>query len=232
VLGSSTAGMAALAAQPPLAGRRTLLVDLLGFGSSDWPTDFSYSIEDHAATIVRLLDELELHDTEVVAFSAGVPIAVLAAVQRPQRVGALVLLEGNLDPEPGLFSGWAAGMSEEEFVERGLPEFIAEREVRSRQEPESVWPIHTGAAKACAPVAAHRFSRSLIADTEATTRELLRDLPMRRTFIVGGRSEWPPDEDLVGAGVGWLVVPGVGHLMCYEDPAGVAHGVASALDSG
>ncbi|MGH8859962.1 MAG: alpha/beta fold hydrolase, partial [Jatrophihabitantaceae bacterium] len=41
---SSTAELASAAVQAPLAGRRSLLVDLLGHGYSDRPADFGYTL--------------------------------------------------------------------------------------------------------------------------------------------------------------------------------------------
>src|SRR5689334_1238771 len=45
---ASGAYTAHISAHPALAGRRTLYVDLPGFGISDRPADFGYSLEEHA----------------------------------------------------------------------------------------------------------------------------------------------------------------------------------------
>jgi pimeloyl-ACP methyl ester carboxylesterase len=55
---SSTGELLPAAVQQPLAGRRPLLVDLLGHGYSDKPHDFSYTLVEHARTIVELIDGL------------------------------------------------------------------------------------------------------------------------------------------------------------------------------
>jgi pimeloyl-ACP methyl ester carboxylesterase len=48
-LGASSAPYYAEAvAHPLLAGRRSLMVDMLGFGISDRPSGFAYSLEGHA----------------------------------------------------------------------------------------------------------------------------------------------------------------------------------------
>ena len=55
---SSTAELMPAAVQPALRGRRSLMIDFLGHGYSDRPADFGYTVEDHARTIVALIDAL------------------------------------------------------------------------------------------------------------------------------------------------------------------------------
>lgn len=56
-----------LSAYPELAGRRTLYVDLPGFGISDRPADFGYTLEEHADALAAVLDAAAVRGTEVVA---------------------------------------------------------------------------------------------------------------------------------------------------------------------
>ena len=44
------------AAQPPLTDRRRILIDLLGFGYSDRPAEYGYTLEDHADAIAQAMD--------------------------------------------------------------------------------------------------------------------------------------------------------------------------------
>jgi pimeloyl-ACP methyl ester carboxylesterase len=58
-LGSaSSADFPSIVASPKLAGYQHLLVDFLGLGFSDKPEQFSYTLEDHAHTVITLLDHL------------------------------------------------------------------------------------------------------------------------------------------------------------------------------
>ena len=68
-----------VAADPALALRRRLLVDLLGFGYSDAPAGFGYSVEDHAGTVAALVAGLELPAVDLVGHSMGGAVAVVAA---------------------------------------------------------------------------------------------------------------------------------------------------------
>src|SRR3954453_1717401 len=83
-LGAATGPYTAhLSAYPELAGRRTLYVDLPGFGISDRPADFGYSLEDHAAALAAVLDAAGARGAEVVGHSMGGSVAIVLAYRRP-----------------------------------------------------------------------------------------------------------------------------------------------------
>src|SRR4051794_30301553 len=102
-----------------LRGRRVLFIDLLGFGLSDRPQDFDYSIDSHARAVGSVLDDRRLSSVDLVGHSLGGSIAIHLAHLRPDLVGRLVAIEPNLDPWDGTASVQIARRSEAEFVERG-----------------------------------------------------------------------------------------------------------------
>ncbi|MEX2459634.1 MAG: haloalkane dehalogenase [Actinomycetota bacterium] len=84
---------------PPLArSHRAIAPDLFGFGRSDKPTDRAfYTYERHVASIVRLVDDLDLSNATVVVQDWGGPIGLrVAAVERPDRFARLVILNTGL----------------------------------------------------------------------------------------------------------------------------------------
>jgi len=82
----------------PLAGvARVVAPDYFGFGRSDKPTRIEdYSYDFHYASIERLADELDLHAATVVVQDWGGPIGLRLAVERPERVGRLVILNTGI----------------------------------------------------------------------------------------------------------------------------------------
>ncbi len=72
------------------AVRRCLAPDLLGFGRSDHPR-IEYSWDVHYRAIAAFLDTLPQHS--LVAHDWGAPLAVRYAIDHPQRVTDLLLLE-------------------------------------------------------------------------------------------------------------------------------------------
>jgi len=83
---------------PPLARvGRVVAPDYFGFGRSDKPTrveDYSYDF--HYRSIERLAGELDLRDATVVVQDWGGPIGFRLAVEQPERVGRLVILNTGI----------------------------------------------------------------------------------------------------------------------------------------
>jgi haloalkane dehalogenase len=103
---------------PPIrdAGFRCVVPDAAGFGRSDKPTDFDwYTYDRHSAHASHLLEHLDLRDATVVVHDWGGPIGLRAAVDNPDRVSRLVIMD------TGLFTGHQrmtdAWMAFRQFVE-------------------------------------------------------------------------------------------------------------------
>ena len=79
---------------PPLAGAaRVVCPDYFGFGRSDKPVDQAwYTFDRHSASIARLVSELDLTELTVVVQDWGGPIGLRLAVEQPERVARLVIL--------------------------------------------------------------------------------------------------------------------------------------------
>jgi lipase len=69
-------------------------VDLRGRGDSDKP-ESGYGLETHASDVVRVLDHLGLEDAVLLGHSMGAFVALKTALESPDRVRALVLLDGG-----------------------------------------------------------------------------------------------------------------------------------------
>lgn len=104
---------------PPIrdAGFRCIAPDLPGFGRSDKPVELDwYSYDRHAAAAGALLEHLDVRGATVVVHDWGGPIGLRCAVEHPERVERIVVLD------TGLFTGHQR-MSEpwtrfRDFVER------------------------------------------------------------------------------------------------------------------
>jgi pimeloyl-ACP methyl ester carboxylesterase len=73
------------------AGYRVYLPDLPGYGRSEKPADFSYSIRDEAEAVVGFLDALGLKHVDLGGWSMGGGIAQHVAFRHPERVRKLML---------------------------------------------------------------------------------------------------------------------------------------------
>ena len=77
---------------PQLPGRK-IAPDLIGFGESDKPEDIGwYSYDRHVESITRLVETLDLRDLTLVVHDWGGPIGLRFAVENPDRVARLAIL--------------------------------------------------------------------------------------------------------------------------------------------
>src|SRR5215211_5612233 len=79
---------------------RAIAPDYFGFGRSDKPLraeDYSYDF--HVRSIERLADELDLREATVVVHDWGGPIGLRLAVEKPDRISRMVIMD------TGLFTG-------------------------------------------------------------------------------------------------------------------------------
>jgi len=87
---------------PPVlaTGRRCIAPDLPGFGRSDKPTDLDwYTYDRQAAAAASFLEAADVRDATVVVHDWGGPCGLRAAVEHPDRISRIVIMD------TGLFTG-------------------------------------------------------------------------------------------------------------------------------
>ena len=78
---------------PSLSQRyRVLAPDMVGFGFTERPADFHYTMDQWVAHIVSFMDAMGLATARVVGNSFGGALALALAIRHPQRVRRLVLM--------------------------------------------------------------------------------------------------------------------------------------------
>ncbi|MGP4109436.1 alpha/beta fold hydrolase [Streptomyces sp. 4N509B] len=220
---TSPAYFTEVAVHPLLAGRRSLLVDLLGHGISDRPTGFDYTLESHADALAEALSSAGVVGAELVAHSMGGSVAIVLAVRHPRLVSRLVLVDANLDPiqprrgAPG--SGGIAAYSEREFLAGGWEE--------TRDRAGAHW---WSTMRLAGREALHRSAVHLTRGTVPSLRELLLGLGIPRAYLLPEADGPLPGGDALGAaGVAVVPVPDCGHNIMLDNPEGFARATAAAL---
>jgi pimeloyl-ACP methyl ester carboxylesterase len=227
---SATGELLPAAVQPALRGRRSLVVDFLGHGYSDKPPDFQYSVQEHARTILALMDDRAIADCGLVGHSMGGTVAVLVAAARPAAVSVLVMAEPSIDPAGG--DSWE-GQSEAEYADHGFADLVAGQVAEAEANPAGLRAAHLGMTRLIEPRAIYRERVSMDRGPEPSMRSLLGSLDMPRWYLNGELSD-PEDAlhaDLQAIGVNWRVVPDTGHPMGLQNPAGFAEAVAEIVRS-
>jgi len=221
-LGASSAPyFGSVAARPEFAGRRRLLVDLLGFGISDRPEGFAYTLEDHADVLAAALRAADVRAADLVAHSLGGAVAITLAVRHPSLVNRLVLVDSNLDPlDPSASAGSSriADYTEAEFLARGWAETLAR-----------VGPHWASTMRLSGPHALYRTAVHLARATRPTMRENLHALTVPRIFLHPEGDGPGGEAALTAAGVSLIPIPDTGHNIMLDNPDAFAAVAAAAL---
>ena len=110
------------------AAARAVAPDYFGFGRSDKPTRIEdYSYDFHYASIERFADALDLRETTVVVQDWGGPIGLRLAVERPDRVARLVILNTGIGAGRAPSDEW---LRFREFVRRVGTELVPGQLIR------------------------------------------------------------------------------------------------------
>ena len=126
---------------PPVrdAGFRCIAPDLPGFGRSDKPIELEwYTYDRHTAAMSALLEELDLRDATVVVHDWGGPIGLRLAVEHPDRIARMVILDtGLFNGQQRMTDAWIAFR---DFVERteDLPVGFLVKGAVARDMPDEV----------------------------------------------------------------------------------------------
>lgn len=195
-------------------GRRAILIDLPGYGYSEKPKAFGYSISEQARVVVELLAHLQLKDFFLYGHSMGGSIAIEAATQLDGLRG-LIVSEPNFRPDGGFFSRQICRFDEETYIAR-----VHALMMHNHNNP---W---TGSLSIAAPWAVWRGASSLIIGNHWL--EMFIELTKPTCLLFGEKSL--PDADftqLRAMGIGTVELADCGHNMSWENPSAFAAALAA-----
>jgi len=87
---------------PYLRGHQVITFDFLGWGTSDKPMDYPYTSKQQEGDLQAVLDTLGVEQVVLVPHDASGPVAINWALDYPERVAALVLLNTHYADAPTL----------------------------------------------------------------------------------------------------------------------------------
>ncbi len=79
---------------------RCIAVDNMGCGLSDKPQSYRYRLDQHIENLLRLIERLDLQRITLVVHDWGGPIGLGAAVEQPERIARLVIMNTACFPPP------------------------------------------------------------------------------------------------------------------------------------
>ena len=204
---------------PILASYRKILVDMIGFGYSDKPQDFDYSIDHHAEYLIRFIHSLNLNNVVIYGHSMGGSIALSMTESLKPLLKGVIISEGNLDVGGGLGSKSIYDIGQEQYLSGGHTELIK----NIQEQGNSTW---TATASICSPKALYQGASSLVLGSSVNWREALYAIKQRAVYLFGEYSL--PDEDqtiLSKNGVCIDIIPNAGHSMALDNPSGLAQAI-------
>lgn len=206
----------------------TLYLDLPGFGESTASPGFSATIEGYARLIADFLNDLHIEPRAVFGHSMGGTIAILLAQQWPEMVPRLIVAEALLVSEHSVLARTIANRSEESFTQSGfamLTRATRRQAVRGSVAAESFQHVLSMAD----PVTMYRAAASLVRPRAPHFGEILCELEMPRTFLMGANTE-ADTLKLEHHGVRLIRIANAGHSMMVENPHETVEAILSSLD--
>ncbi len=228
------------------AGRRAVAPDLIGFGRSDKPDEVGwYSYDRHAGSVAKLVATLDLRELTLVVHDWGGPIGLRFAMENPERVARLVILNtgigggrapsdtwlrfrdvvrargSSIDPVRLIEAGTVHGLSDEARAGYALPFPTPESKAGVRAFPELV-PVEPGHPNT-APM--NRVRDALRAWTKPTlvvwgAEDRVLPAALAHAFV-----------DLIPGAEGPVLIEGAGHFLQEDAPDELRAAILAFLDA-
>ena len=109
---------------------RVFALDSRGHGQSDWAGPGGYNFDHHVSDVRTLCNALGLDDAILVGHSAGGRYAWAYAVENPDRVRALIIVDIDPDPENTQTARDFSDIAEEPDSWEGLDQFLQRLRLR------------------------------------------------------------------------------------------------------
>ena len=210
-----------------------LAPDLVGFGESDKPDLFSYTMDAQARVLRRLMDALGIGPFHLVAHSMGGIVGLHLSRGQGGRLCSFLSAEGNLTPEDCTLSRGVVGGTEEDFARGGFDALRAALEKRAAGAPCDF------SGERYLAMLRRTTARAFYRSALATVREsdgggllpAFLGLRCRTCYLCGERSRglFPAEKILVERGVPVRYVPRSGHAMMDDNPDGFYEAVLQIL---
>jgi pimeloyl-ACP methyl ester carboxylesterase len=203
-----------------LRDKSLLAYDLIGFGHSPRPADFSYMLDDQAELLSAIIDAYAVRRIHLVAHSMGGTIALLLPNRTLARFASLILVEPRLKSSSCGIAAETSQVDYHQFTSEVFPRFRR----RVSRDPQAAFDLDRAD-----PHAFYQSACSLIhwtQDDEMVKR--FDDAPCRKTLIYGGLNQHLEEVGLVDDASKYEI-PGAGHFVMHDDPTAFYQGLATLL---
>ena len=226
-LGSSKEDFLSIFDYPELIINSILFADLIGHGDSSDPLDFSYSMEDQAKILLKLLNAISFKGKIVlVAHSMGGPIAVSLAELLGDSVSGMIYAEGNIDEGDCFLSKKIIdSFFIEDWINIGFNKYI--KKLESNGEMKTFAKTFSKAN----PVAIYQSSQDLVAISKKDTlvgRLVQLSVPILGLYGDRNKGKFSSEKKLASS-FPIQFVPNSGHSMMHDNSDSFFHNIISFL---
>ncbi|MBI2144315.1 alpha/beta hydrolase [Candidatus Woesearchaeota archaeon] len=199
---------------PQFGGFSLLSIDLVGFGRSSKPQDFSYSMEGQAEACRLLLGGLKPTRIHIVAHSMGAAVGLLLAEKIQGTLASFVNVEGNLTGEDcGFISRRIASVPFENFKTLLISQLKGEI-AKLPGKGNQLWSSQIGKSD---PLAFYQSARSLVEWSDSgQLLERFRSLAARKAYVYGEDSRISALHKL--GRIPLIKIPKSGHFVMADNP--------------
>lgn len=192
-----------------------LTLDLVGFGNSSKPHDFSYIMEEQAEICKLLLDKFEHPKIHIVAHSLGGAVGLLLAESIKDRLASFINIEGNLVSEDCRFvSRRAIGFSLQDFKDNKF------HKMKSASKASKDFGIRLWAEmlETSDPLGFYESSKSLVKWSDSNRLlQIFNSLELNKVYIYGDKnSQMDVLNQLLS--IKKISISNSGHFVMNENP--------------
>ena len=209
-LGCSSETFRGVWQRPEFNNYSILCLNQPGFGDSEAPEGFLYSMEEHAQVCTDVLSACAFENLHIVGHSMGGAIGLLLPREILDSVCSFANVEGNLNPEDCVFgSRDACSVPYDIFVNDTLPQF--------RQASEN-W--NKNGLNVASPLAFYESAKSLVAWSDSgKLLQAFHGLSCHKTYIYGEKNAAHPTVNTVD-GIPKIEIESAGHFVMNDNPEG------------
>jgi len=198
-----------------------LATDLVGFGDSDKPANFSYLMKDQAKILRKTIDRFGLNRFHLVSHSMGGIIGIELGEMIPNRVRSFVNAEGNITAEDCTMTKRVAEMGAEHFMQKGFEELKRSIAQEAKKSHSKALEDYLKSLTAATPKSLYRSSLSTV--HESNFGDLLTRFvnhPFYKCYIYGENNKgvFPAEELLRQNEIPLFYVSKSGHSMMKDNP--------------
>lgn len=183
-LGSAGTDFAGAAEVKELQVRTVVIPDLIGFGKSSKPYDFSYDLAEQAVVLDRFIERLGFGKIDIAAHSMGGVIAIIFAKLHPDKVNKLIAAEPNLISENATISAAIKSYGSEEAFKENFESYVSRFNKADKPAAQRFY----GTLTMSNYYALFRSANSIIDRTKAPFYSEFLKMKTKRYFIRGEKS--------------------------------------------